>query len=159
MITDKDYGWQELKKELKKLQKKPYTKVGILHGEGSKLYDDSSETVLSVAIKNEFGTNKIPARPFLRKSFDENVRIYHWVMKKELNNVFIGKANVKNTLGKIGLYVENKTKKRLRSGPWTPNAPMTILLKKSSRPLIDTGQLVNSIVSKTIMNGVSSDIN
>ena len=29
MITDKDYGWKELKKELQKLEKKPFTKVKI----------------------------------------------------------------------------------------------------------------------------------
>ncbi len=159
MITDKDYGWKELKKELQKLEKKPFTKVGILEGKGSKLYSDSSQKVIDVAVANEFGTAKIPARPFMRKSYDENITQYNRLFKRAYNNIIDGKSTVKTSLGKIGLFAENKTKKRLRSGPWTPNAPSTIAKKKSSRPLIDTGQLVNSIVSKTVMNGVASDIN
>jgi len=159
MITDKDYGWKELKKELQKLEKKPFTKVGILEGKGSKLYKKSSIKVIDVAVANEFGTATIPARPFMRKTYDENQTQYNRLFKRAYNNIIDGKSTVKISLGKIGLFAENKTKKRLRSGPWTPNAPRTIAKKKSSRPLIDTGQLVNSIVSKTVMNGVASDIN
>lgn len=159
MITDKDYGWKELKKELQKLEKKPFTKVGILEGKGSKLYSDSSQKVIDVAVANEFGTAKIPSRPFIRKTYDENITQYNRLFKRAYNNIIDGKSTVKTSLGNIGLFAENKTRKRLRSGPWTPNAPSTIAKKKSSRPLIDTGQLVNSIVSKTVMNGVTSDIN
>lgn len=159
MITDKDYGWKDLKKELQKLENKPFTKVGILEGKGSKLYSNSSQKVIDVAVANEFGTAKIPSRPFMRKSYDENITQYNRLFKRAYNNIIDGKSTVKTSLGKIGLFAENKTKKRLRSGPWTPNAPSTIAKKKSSRPLIDTGQLVNSIVSKTVMNGVASDIN
>lgn len=158
MIKDKDFGYKALKKELKKLNKKPFVKTGVLTGVKNKLYEDGQQ-VVDVAILNELGgvaSNgaKIPARPFLRVPFDKNRNKYVKIIHRNFNRILEGKTTIKPFLDKLGLVSETDVKKRLRSGPWTPNAPMTIKLKKSSRPLIDTGQLINSIVSKTVMNGV-----
>ncbi|HHF4956006.1 TPA: hypothetical protein ACPO4B_002021, partial [Haemophilus influenzae] len=48
-------------------------------------------------------------------------------------------------LSKLGQWYQDKQKKTLTSYPWTPNAPSTRRRKKSSKPLVDTSQLVNSI--------------
>lgn len=48
-------------------------------------------------------------------------------------------------LSKLGQWYQDKQKKTLTSYPWTPNAPSTRKRKKSSKPLVDTSQLVNSI--------------
>ena len=159
MIKDIDHGWNDLKKELNKIKKKPFVKTGILTGKAQKMYEDGVQLV-DVAILNEFGgTNDsgytIPSRPFMRTSFDKNYKKYDGIIKRGIDRIMIGKERVKPFLDKLGIVSESETKKTLIKGPWVPNSPMTIALKKSSRPLINTGTLVRSIVSKTNMNGVS----
>ncbi len=158
MIEDKDFGYKALKKELMKLKKKPYVKTGILTGKANKMYEDGQQ-VIDVAVINELGATtsngvKIPARPFLRVPFDENLKKYKSIIDRQFKLIIEGKQSVKPFLDALGIVSETDVKKRFRSGPWVPNSPVTVSKKKSSRPLIDTGQLINSIVSKSVMNGV-----
>jgi hypothetical protein len=48
-------------------------------------------------------------------------------------------------LEKIGLWVVNKVKAKFGSDDLVPNSEATIKAKGSDKPLIDTGQLRNSI--------------
>jgi len=49
-----------------------------------------------------------------------------------------------------GVFLEGKIKETIQRGrsEWPPLKPATIKRKKSSKPLIDTGKLLNSITSK-----------
>lgn len=159
MSKMRDMGWSKIRAELHKLAKNPYVKTGILEGPGSELYDEGAK-VVEVAIKNEFGGRNddntfTPSRPFMRRSFDENKVKYRTVIARGLHGIAGGKQQVQPFLEKLGFLSETDTKKKLRSGPWVPNSPVTIAVKKSSQPLIDTGQLVNSITSKVYLNGGS----
>jgi len=54
----------------------------------------------------------------------------------------------------IGKFVRKRVQSGIRRGapggrPLRPNAPATVQRKKSARPLIDTGFLVNSIIQRT----------
>ena len=157
MIRDTDFGWNDLKKEFKKLDKKPFVKTGILTGNANKMYEGGTQLV-DVAVINEFGGTTdtgsvIPARPFMRTSFDKNTRKYDGMIKRGIDDIVSGKTRVKPFLDKLGIVSESDTKNTLVNGPWVPNSPVTIAMKKSSRPLINTGTLLRSIVSKTKMNG------
>lgn len=55
----------------------------------------------------------------------------------------IGKATRKNAL-----VAEGEIKRDIRAGKYTPNAEVTTILKGSSRPLVDTGELFKSVVGK-----------
>jgi len=48
-------------------------------------------------------------------------------------------------LSEVGEWMTAKTKAKIRGLKSPPNAASTIKRKKSSNPLIDTGQMINSI--------------
>lgn len=156
-VKDIDYGYNKIKKELLKLKSKPFVKNGILEGPGSKLYEDGLK-IVDVAKINEFGAVSskgvvIPSRPFLRQSFDKNKNTYIRIINKGYDDIYSGGKTVKSVLDRVGLQMETDTKKEIQAGEFKPNSPSTIKNKKSSRPLVDTGQLINSIVSKTFIKG------
>ena len=49
----------------------------------------------------------------------------------------------------VGMQMKSDISSTLTNGPWTPNSPVTIARKGSSRPLIDTGELRASITYRT----------
>jgi hypothetical protein len=72
-----------------------------------------------------------------------------WNLAKKVINVnAFAKAAITASLianKRAALYVERKIKEELRGGPFTPNSPLTIKRKRSSKPLIDSGDLFGSI--------------
>ena len=56
-----------------------------------------------------------------------------------------GKTDSETALKLLGIYAESGIRKYIKSGSFTENAPSTVKQKGSSRPLIDTGTLRNSI--------------
>ena len=56
----------------------------------------------------------------------------------------VGKA-MAEALARTGQYIEGEIKRKIGSGPFTPNSPATIRKKKSSKPLIDTGHMRQSV--------------
>lgn len=53
--------------------------------------------------------------------------------------------SVSKALKRSARYMESKTQERIRSGKYKANAPLTVALKGSSKPLADTGLLLSSI--------------
>jgi len=105
------------------------------------------EYLADIAFKNNFGSfaEHIPARPFgstLVSRYKDNI---NKVIKKEFNEALKNKQKIKNAFGRVGLACENFMKKNLRNGNWKANAPLTIQLKGSSKPLIDKGQMLQGI--------------
>lgn len=87
----------------------------------------------------------IPARPFLRTGIDNNQHKIENVMRQEIIRILSGNQNAEAALQRIGLHIEGLIKKNFVEGDFKPNAKSTIRKKKSSRPLIDTGHLRQSI--------------
>ena len=99
-------------------------------------------TVSQVASWNEFGTNKIPARSFIRGTYTKRHKdIIDHVAK------FLYR-DPENLLEHVGLYVVSLIQEEIRKGIEPGNSKYTIARKGSSKPLIDTGQLINSITYK-----------
>ena len=61
-----------------------------------------------------------------------------------------GKVSPFDGLSKLGVSYEGEMKKTFLVGQFIPNKPATIKRKGSSRPLIDTGHLRQSITSKVV---------
>jgi hypothetical protein len=140
-----DHGWERIQRELKILDK-ILVKCG--------LFGDGDNPELNLAYLGsilEYGTRDghIPPRPFTRKAFDNNKSN----LKKKAKELYIkvadGKITAKKAIQELGVYHETQIKKSIRNGNWTANAPITIKRKKSDRPLIDTGEMLNSVTSKT----------
>jgi len=109
--------------------------------------DSTTETVASIAAKHEFGSpaEHIPERPFLRVAVRDNVPKYKGVMRAILVEVLHETRTMENGLEYLGVVAVGDVKQKIRIGPFTPNAPATVYAKGSSRPLIDTGQMIQSV--------------
>lgn len=92
--------------------------------------------------KTKSGAPAIPARSFIKATFDQN--------KDKIRKTFMDAIvkSPKNSLDFVGSYVVGLIQSRIASGISPPLAPKTIKRKGSSKPLIDTGQLRNSITFK-----------
>ena len=103
---------------------------------------------VALAVIHEFGVpqKNIPSRPFLRSTFDAKKTEWNALLSRMALGVLRGKLTVEQALGLLGQRASADVKLRITTGNnFVPNAPRTIAAKGSSRPLIDTGRLVNSI--------------
>ena len=140
-VKDIDKGWKRILKSAGDLDGS-FTKVGIQKGTPS---DAPGVDMVTVAAANEFGTSRIPARPFLANAFEKNKEEIYKFAALEWNKVIDNERSAKRSLGLIGVWYQSKIQESIRNGNFTPNSPETIASKGSSKPLIDTGQLINSI--------------
>lgn len=146
-VTERDLGYAKIMRELIKLER-TVVKVGIQSDAGS---DDDGVQIVDKAFWNEFGTNnedgttRIPERSFVRASFDENRKDIDTTIDRLWNGVIEGKINASRAAAILGQRHEDQVKKYVRTGSFEANAASTIAAKGSSKPLINTGEMVNSI--------------
>ena len=121
-VNINDKGFKKAVEALERLAKMQ-VKVGIQSD--TEDYSDGV-SVVDVAVWNEYGTDKIPSRPFIRQCFKDN-------SDEAL-------TRLSELAQKTALGDDPK-----RDFPWAPNAKSTEDRKDSSRPLIDSGHLIKSI--------------
>ena len=138
-VTDKDLGFKNRVRNLQKLNNKS-VKAGVLEGSGN---EDNGTSLVDVAFYNEYGTSRIPARPFVRIASEKNQPTWANEAEKVVDKIVAGydanfsilgntmKENIQAVIGDKNLLV--------------PNAPSTIRRKGHDKPLIDTGKLKASI--------------
>lgn len=134
-------GLEKLDKELKYLQTHA-VKVGVL-GNGSA----NGISVQDYAIFNEYGTSRIPARPFFRLSVgtanaQNEIKEY---MKQQVEQIIQGGMSAQQAYENLGTFVVQKIKKTIASGNFAALNPQTIKKKGHSKPLMDTHSLYESI--------------
>lgn len=95
----------------------------------------------SLAAVLEFGNERIPSRPFLRQTLTENQEKYTALFVK----LFESGVSIEQIYEQIALIAQGDVQQNIVNGKWTANAPSTIKRKKSSKPLIDTGKLRQSV--------------
>lgn len=134
-----------------------YIKVGILSSTNAR--QDSELNNAEIGFIQEFGRMEnphIPARSFLRMPLRE-----HLQKKLEKSKAFSEKSiekaiqdgNAEYLVKQLGALAEQIILEAFETsgdGKWAPNAPYTIAMKGSSKPLIDTGELRKSITSKVV---------
>lgn len=108
-------------------------------------------SMAQIAFENEYGTKNIPARSFMRTSFDENQDRISRIIASEYDKVIDGESTVRKSLNTIGLYGVDLVQAKIRSITTPPNSPRTIAIKKSSKPLIDFGQMIQSVRHKVVI--------
>lgn len=103
--------------------------------------------IATIAVYNEFGTKRIPARPFMQTAYRLNIRQrIPERLKIEARKVVLGKQDAMRGIGRVGAFLASETKKVVRAWAAPANKPSTMRAKKGvNNPLIDTGQMVNSI--------------
>ncbi len=117
-------------------------KVGIQADAGT--HDGTS--ILDIAIFNEFGTETIPARPFIRDFAQKNEKVLGVAMDRMATRVEQGVA-LDSALSQLGQFAQQGQQAHVRaSKSWAvPNTASTVKKKGSSVPLIDQAVLVNAI--------------
>lgn len=96
--------------------------------------------ILDIAVCNQFGTVRIPPRPFMT---DAAVKYSHDVglaMAHAAKAVANGRVTKLSALQQLGEFHQNQVRAHLRSGEFAPNAPSTIKKKGSAVPLVDQGR-------------------
>lgn len=154
---------KEVEKQLKEMQKALETKVtgakaGYLSNDrGEKPYEEPNPpTMEEVALWNEFGTERIPARPFLSRALKSATARCDRLVQRRLEE----NADMERIAAEIGLVLQDEIKRQISHGDFAPNAEITIKGgwmrspngkpfyvkgKKSTRPLMHTGNLRQSV--------------
>lgn len=148
-----DHGFKGIIKELRKLEKKPYVKIGYPEDKSSTTAGKEGNefvTVLDVALWHEFGTTNLPERSFVRAAFDKNRTKYEKLNRELLVKIYSNKMTVEKALDILGLTIENDIKTFIKSGEVDPDSNRAI--EEGGVTLIDTAQLLNSITYIKVMN-------
>jgi hypothetical protein len=125
-----------------------HVKAGVL-GTGKNVRRKGEITNVEIALVHEYGSPKqgIPERSFIRRTWDAKRKDYVALVKQLLPAVIRGNMDAKRALGIVGAKASADIKNTVTQGPHIP-PPLkeaTIARKGSDRPLVDTGQLVNSV--------------
>jgi hypothetical protein len=142
-VKDVDKGYKDLVKRVYGIDK-PKIVVGIFEVANAKTYADGT-TLIEVAMANEFGTDKIPERSFLRAWFDENQAKCKEAVKRMLIATIEGKYTPEQALNLLAQRFVGEIQKRIADGIPPANAEATVKKKGSETPLIDKGQLRSGV--------------
>lgn len=129
--------FQEMLKDLGALE----VRVGFQHGKAT---EEDGTDVCDVAAWNELGTVNMPSRPFLRKSVDENEGKINSFLQSKKDDLVSG-VSAEQVLKEIGLFQKDLIQEKITNGSFAPNAESTVKKKGSSKPLIDTGRMRQSV--------------
>lgn len=109
------------------------------HGSGEGL------TIGDIATFQEFGTQTIPQRSFIRGWFDERQDFIASTLRAQFKAVLDGKRPIEQAAERVALAFEGDVKQRILENIPPPLSPVTVKRKGSSLALVDTGQLRNAI--------------
>ena len=134
-------------KDLKAMLKSKGVKVGLPASVGAKMHDESDLSVAAIGAIHEFGSpaRNIPERSFIRTTVQEEQNNIKKLFKKEAEKLMDGEQDVDGMLGIVGAYISAKIKKKITDIKTPPNAEATVEAKGSSNPLIDSGQMRQSV--------------
>lgn len=145
-FTYKDTGAKRIGEELSKLGKLALT-IGFQGQPALELYDGGKVNVATVALFNEFGTQNMPARGFMRRTVAQNLQ----AIQSEFATHFAAVAELRETaieaMFAVGKFVADSMVDEINtSTAWAaPNAPSTIKRKGFDHPLIETEMMKQAI--------------
>ncbi len=157
MCSKKNVEVKVRKDDFKKVKKAlmDFAKIDLLVGvpqEKTERKEDDKESAepitnaeLMFIHTNGSPARNIPPRPVIEPTIDENQERITKDYENAIKNVLDGKKSGMIELEKLGIWLMNKIKAKFGSEELAPLKPATIKAKGSDRPLIDTGQLRNSV--------------
>jgi len=147
---------QERVERIKKIaeeSKGSYVSVGVHEDAGQ--YEDGT-SVVDVALWNEFGTENMPSRSFVRSAIDDNAeKIGRW--REEMLGKMINEGwSLEKVLTAMGFRIQVLVQNKIKSNIPPPNAESTLAAKAKdgvgSNTLIWSGLMLRSVAFKVIMN-------
>lgn len=159
-FTDKDKGWNQLMSAFKvnagetagfvgwlrsSGEYQPKEKAKATHGDAAK--PPTPITIAQIAAIHEFGAPEanIPERAPIRGMLAEHGKDIRRLIKKVAGACIDGKMNKKQAIGIVCQKMADGLVAKIESNLPPPNEPETVARKGSSKTLIDTGQMKNSV--------------
>lgn len=106
----------------------------------------AKQSVINKAVWNHFGTRRgIPPRPFLLLAIEGNTGKYRLFLASRAKEVLLGKMGLEMVMQHLGSLSQDDVREEIRALKTPPNAQSTIRRKGSSNPLIDTGEMRQSV--------------
>lgn len=143
-----DAGWRAIFKravEMRTIR----ARVGVLADKGGDAPHDGSDlTLVELAAVHEFGAPaaNIPERSFIRSTFVVRADELRQVCAAITRAIVSRGMDVRRGVGMLGAWGAAAVKGTItQSDIPPPLKPATIAAKDSSKPLVDTGQLLNAI--------------
>jgi hypothetical protein len=136
-----------IKKQIEKMMTDKSVLVGIHEGAGS----HGSITNAQLGAVLHFGNDRIPARPWLDIGVQSGNADYMRIIADNPNDL-------DNALEIVGAVAVGKVQEFMTNLSTPANAPSTIAKKGSSNPLIDTGNLRQSVTYSVTKNKVDEGI-
>jgi hypothetical protein len=108
-----------------------------------------------IAAVHEFGSpeHNIPERPFIRNGIAAGRPKFSRLNAANLQLILAGRKTVTDSLNELGVMAAGEVKRGITTLKFAPLKPATIARKGSSRPLVDTGQLRQSVTYQLEANG------
>lgn len=158
-VTANTKKWDELRARAYKLDR-AYVKVGVLEKDNVSRGTDEM-TLVEIATVHEFGSSdgRIPARSFIRGTFlirrVNALATFQTKLCKAIVMDGLDPYKALEMLGAWGVAEVKNTFTEIDIPP--PLADSTIMRKGSSKPLIDSGLLKNSISSEVVTNAAATE--
>ena len=143
-VSGGDRLGDKLRQIRERLQKNSGVLVGLPAGTGS--YEDGAPIAVIGAV-HEFGSadGTIPERSFLRVPLRQNAEDFKSVWRAQISKVVEGELSMHQVMSQLGARAVAVSQEAISEGIAPGNAESTVKRKGSSKPLIDTGQLRQSI--------------
>lgn len=140
-----DTKWREIAAKVAKIGQY-VAKVGIVGPNATQ--EENGTSLVEIAAVNEFGSRDgtIPERSFIRSTFERQRRAVGKICERLARQIVTKGMDVSQAMSLLGAWGASEVRKTITGGHISPpNAPATLAAKGSSKPLIDTGQLVAGI--------------
>lgn len=137
----RDLGWERILREISEMDGREVT--AGLHEEDASAGQEPNE--VQRGVYNEFGTDKAPARSFVRSTHDSKKRDWANKMTRDFNDLLEGRVDPSQLLENVGSEASQDIRNTAVNMTDPPNAPSTIRKKGFDDPLVETGQMVNAI--------------
>ena len=115
-------------------------------------YPDGT-AVAYVPTIHEFGTASIPARPFMRPAVADNGSQWLEQLADGARASLTGGQSPDAVLELVALGAAGNVAEKIAAVASPPLKPATIARKGSSKPLVDTGQMIASVTGKVERTG------
>ena len=141
-LIDFQLAKAEIQRELAKLRGNKYATVGIHEDAGNT--EDGAMTQAQNGVLQNFGNDKIPARPWLIPGVESATPD---VIDTIASGIEKG-LPTDQIMEQVGAIAAGATQQYITDLRDPPNAPYTIEKKGSDNPLIDTGSMRSSVTYK-----------
>jgi len=131
---------KRIQKEMKELEK---LMVAIGFPDGGPT-DENGVSIAEYAAYNDLGTNRAVSRPFMRNSVEKHGGDYNKMAEQAIKDIMNG-GTAQAALEKLGVFAKGLVQEEITDGVYEANKDTTIERKGSSKPLIDTGTMRNSV--------------